>query len=475
MCRETRRPARRIRLSQSDDKFTNDETTFDQLMEQWAEGSIDANQQAAFLSRLKEHPEEMRRFVEANVRDQMLRDAARGLLLSDQVNEVTSSLHKPQRRSVKRIIAVVACLAACLLVALFLFQKSERGGAVIETFVSVASLYQTDSLLQNGDRLGNRTIEIQRGFIRLQFDDGVEVTLQGPARYELIGLGKTRLHAGLLTATVPPGAEGFQVSTPTADVVDLGTAFGIEIDAAGVPMVSVFDGEVEVTPANRGDKQLVQEGETVRVNQLHEIETSSFDAVAFEKVWPVASGVFGSTGAFRFATHWPRPMGLVQSDTEIFVLPEGYAQLLNKPLGVNITAPGKVRVAAELSPADIPAGTRVKSFILQFKPLDLRDDRATPPNQPNPDELARIVGEITFDRPVLGLIVVGDDLRASDGRFSKRGGQFPQKGRALELSGTPRDDTVTLSEDRRTVKLDLAAHGAFGDQVRVIVDQSLKN
>ncbi len=278
-----------------------------------------------------------------------------------------------------------------------------------------------------------------------------------------------------MTATVPSGAEGFQVSTPTANVVDLGTAFGIEIDAKGIPVVSVFDGKVEVTPAGKQDKRLVQEGEAVRVNQRHEIEASPFDAVTFEKVWPVASGVAGSTGAFRFAPHWPRPMGLVQSDTDIFVLPEGYAQLLNKPLGVNITEPGKVRVAAELSPADIPAWTRVKSFLLQFKPLDLRDVHATPPNQPNSDELARIVGEITFDRPVLGLIVIGDDLRASDGLFSKRGGQFPQKGRALELSGTPRDDTVTLSEDRRTVKLDLAAHGAFGDQVRVIVDQSLKN
>ncbi len=173
-------------MSQRDDQFTNDETPFDHLMEQWLESSIDADQQAELLSRLKEHPEELRRFVEANVRDQMLRDAARGLILVDKVKEVTSSLHQPQRRSLKRIITVVASLAACLLVTLFLFQKSERREAAIETFVSVVSLYQTDSLLQNGDRLGSRTIEIQRGFIHLQFDDGVEVTLQGPARYELV-------------------------------------------------------------------------------------------------------------------------------------------------------------------------------------------------------------------------------------------------------------------------------------------------
>lgn len=462
-------------MSQPDDKLPADGAPFDRLMEQWLENSLDADQQAELSKWLQNHPEQMRRFVEANVCEQMLCDAARGLLLSDQVHELTPSLNKPPHWSTKRIVMVAASVAASLMIALFLFQKSERGGPAIEPFASVAAIDQTDSALRNGDRLGNTTIEIQRGLIRLQFDDGVEVTLQGPARYELIGPGKTRLHSGLLTATVPPGAEGFQVSTPTAEVVDLGTAFGIEIDSEGIPVVSVFDGEVEVTPGDSGAGHLVQEGEAVRVTQRHEIQAARFDAAVFEKVWPVASGVSGSTGAFRFAPDWPRPMGLVQSNTDVFVLPEGYARILSEPLRVNVSSPGKVRVAADLTPAEIAAGKRVKSFLLQFRPLDQRDEGGPPQTQPNPNELKRIVGEITFNRPVLGLIVVGDDLRTSDGLFSKRGGQFPQKGRALELSGTPRDDTVTLSDDRRTVKLDLAAFGIFGDQVRVIVDQSLEN
>lgn len=460
-------------MSQPEDKVPDGGSPVDRLIDRWLENSLGADEQAELSKWLKDHPEQMRRFVEANVREQQLRDVARGLLLSDQVHELTPSLNKPQGRSAMRIVVVASSVAACLVVALILSPENERGGKKIAPFVSVAAIDQTDSVLQNGERLGNRTIEIQQGFIRLLFDDGVEVTLQGPARYELIGPGKTRLHAGLLTATVPPGAEGFQVSTPTAEVVDLGTAFGIEIDSEGISVVSVFDGKVEVAPADNGDRRLVQEGEAVRVTQLHEIQPAKFDAVAFEKVWPVASGISGSSGAFRLAPPWPRRMGLVQSNTDIFVLPEGYARMLSEPLRVNVTSPGKSRVAADLSPADVPAGTRVKSFLLQFRPLDPGGEGEPPTTQPNPEELKRIVGEITFNRPVLGLIVVGDDLRASDGLFSERGGQFPQKGRALELSGTPRDDTITLSEDRHTVTLDLAAFGIFGDHVRVIVDQSL--
>ncbi len=449
------------------------------LIDQWLEGSLDAARHDELTTWLQENPEQMRRFVEANVRHQLLCDVARAALVEDEVHEVASISQKRPRRSTARIVAW-ASLAACLLIAGGWMLKT--GGRIqpIAPFLSVAMIQGANvSELKMGDRLGARTIEIAKGIVRLQFDDGVEVTLQGPANYELIAPGRTRLQTGLLTATVPPGAEGFKVLTPMAEVVDFGTAFGIELAGDGRTVVSVFDGEVEVTPTakgatkNMGDRRLVREGEAVRVTTSHEIQSSEFNPIVFVKIWPASSGIVESTGAFRFAPPWPRRMGLIQSDTDIFVLPEGYAATLEEPLALNVTSPGKCRVTDDFTPDELPPGTRVKSFLLQFNPINQRGGKPGPPaTRPDPDQLKRIVGDITFDRPVLGLIVQGDDLRASDDRFSVRGGQVPQKGRALELSGTPRDDVVELSEDRRTVKLDLAAFGSFSDQVRVIVDQS---
>ena len=459
------------------------------LIDRWLEGSLDTDQQHQLTAWLKQHPEDMQRFVEANVRHQMLSSVVRGVMVEEEVSDATSTaqiqesnaqIQKRRSGSSARIAAGVS-LAACLLVAAgWFFQAGDRV-EIVDSFLSVAMIQGTQAgQLKVGDRLGAQTISIADGLVRLQFDDGVEVTLQGPAGYELISPGRTRLHSGLLTATVPPGAEGFQVDTPTAAVVDLGTAFGIELDAEGFALVSVFDGEVQVTAssntgANNKDKtKRVREGEAVRVTSVAEVQSTKFDTVIYEKIWPVSSGIAGSTGAFRFAPPWPRPMGRIQSDTDIFVLPEGYPQTLAEPLAVNVSLPGQCRTAEDFTPRELPPGTRVKSFLLQFNPVDQRDGKSGPPGTaPDPNELKRIVGEITFDRPVLGLIVRGDDLRASDLRFSVRGGQVPQKGRALELSGTARDDIVTLGEDRRTVKLDLAAFGLFSDQVRVIVDQSL--
>lgn len=442
------------------------------MIERWLEGSLDVEQHEQLSAWLKEDPERMQQFVEANVRDQMLRQVVKGVLFADEVQAVTPMPVETPRRS--RAWLIAAIVAVCLGAIGWFPQFAPQLHPTIQ-FASVAAVQDAGGPLKVGDRLGAEFIEIDSGLVRLQFDDGVEVTLQGPARFELNALGKTRLHAGLLTATVPPGAEGFLVDTPTAQVVDLGTVFGVQLADDGVASVSVFDGEVEITPTNGTKTSLVQEGETVRIADNRKIESSAFDTTSYEKLWPVASGIARSSGAFRFAPPWPRRMGMVQSDSEIFVLPEGYAQTLQEPLFVNATSPGSFRVEADLADAELPAGSRVKSFLLQFKPVDRRPGKAGPPETPSsPGDLKRIVGEITFDQPVLGLIIRGDDLRASDGRFSLRGGQVPQKGRALELFGTPRDDMVSLSKDRRTVKLDLAAFGIFSDQVRVIVAHSIK-
>jgi len=385
---------------------------------------------------------------------------------------------------------IVAAMAACLLIAVGFawFRNGDHGGIaevaqanekIIATLVQSSDARWDGASINEGSPLHAQTLSLRSGLVRLEFASGVEVTLRGPAEYQVIDVGRTRLLSGLLTAIVPPGAEGFQVDTPTAEVIDLGTVFGIELDDVGGAKVSVFDGEVEVRPTSSPDKRLVQEGEAVRVINTSEVESSEFDGATFEKVWPVSSGIVGSTGAFRFAPQWPRRLRFVQSDSEVFVLPEGYAQTLDEPIAVNITTSGVFRTQADLTDVEIPAGTRVKCFLLQFNPIEqgngqgqFSTERPDTSNL-NPDDLKRVVGEITFDRPVLGLIVRGDDLRSSDGVFSERGGRIPQKGRALELYGTPRDDIISLSEDRRTVKLDLSAFGFFSDHVRVILDQPL--
>ncbi|MGI9470915.1 MAG: FecR family protein, partial [Rubripirellula sp.] len=183
--------------------------------------------------------------------------------------------------------------------------------------------------------------------------------------------------------------------------------------------------------------------------------------------WPTASGITGSTGAFRFVPPWPRRLSLIQSDTEILVLPEGYARELETPCPVDIAE-------SPLIESGIPTGRRVRSFLLQFNPLD-PPDRESFGSSEIGSRMRRIEGSITFDRPVIGLIVSTDTLTVTDEIFVLRRGPIQPFKRGLELSPPRTADVVSLSEDGHTLTLKLAVFNQFSDHVRVIVDASLSD
>ncbi|MEM6330309.1 MAG: FecR domain-containing protein [Planctomycetota bacterium] len=87
-------------------------------------------------------------------------------------------------------------------------------------------------------------IELDDGLVQLTFVDGAKVILQGPARFLPRSPQHADLQLGKLAAIVPEQARGYTVRTPTAEVVDLGTEFGIDVSQGGVTEVHVLDGDV---------------------------------------------------------------------------------------------------------------------------------------------------------------------------------------------------------------------------------------
>lgn len=309
-----------------------------------------------------------------------------------------------------------------------------------------------------GQRLDAGTIALQSGMLRLEFDSGVEVILQGPAEYEILSADRTKLRAGKLTATVPHGAEGFRVETPNAEVTDLGTAFGVELDEQGASRVTVFEGKVEVAEPGSPGSRLLREGEALRIEQGKGLQAVAFDEKPFERLFPVASGIESSTGAFRLLPPWRR-LRFVSSDEFIFMRPERHRVRLIEPLRVNISEPGRYVTEDQLTPADLPEGRWIRSVLIHQQP-----------EEPRVSNVRRMTGSITFDRPILGLIILHEELMASAGRFSPMpaGEQDPR--REVDLNGKAVGDVVTLSPDRRTLTVELASPLNSSDLIRVIVD-----
>ena len=92
-----------------------------------------------------------------------------------------------------------------------------------------------------------RCLDLESGLVKLIFADGSRVILEGPTRFRIDSQSSGFLEVGRLTSQVPKEAVGFRICTPVAEVVDLGTEFGVAVDEAGTTEVHVLRGEVKIT------------------------------------------------------------------------------------------------------------------------------------------------------------------------------------------------------------------------------------
>ncbi|HSI61666.1 MAG TPA: LamG-like jellyroll fold domain-containing protein, partial [Candidatus Saccharimonadia bacterium] len=89
---------------------------------------------------------------------------------------------------------------------------------------------------------------------------GASVTLEGRSELEIVSVNEAKCAHGQMRVHVPPHARGFKLTTPDAEVVDLGTEFGLKVSETGRAEVHVFDGEVEVLPNQATAKLSVKQG-----------------------------------------------------------------------------------------------------------------------------------------------------------------------------------------------------------------------
>lgn len=112
-------------------------------------------------------------------------------------------------------------------------------GLVDCQWLSGQQKFHFGSLLTSGER-----VELQEGLLQLTFDSGAKVIIQGPASFVPESAMEARLEQGKLSALVTESARGYTIKTPTAEVVDLGTEFAMEVEGNGATELHVLEGDV---------------------------------------------------------------------------------------------------------------------------------------------------------------------------------------------------------------------------------------
>lgn len=123
-----------------------------------------------------------------------------------------------------------------------------------------------------GDRL-----RLRDGSAVLTFDAGAQVTVFGPADFEITSATSIKCRRGRVTTLVDHRGRGFSIETPQAKVVDLGTQFGLQISEKGETEVVVFQGSIDLSYAPRADAidasgRRMQQGDGLLLKNSGEIE-----------------------------------------------------------------------------------------------------------------------------------------------------------------------------------------------------------
>lgn len=89
-------------------------------------------------------------------------------------------------------------------------------------------------------------IELTEGLVAFTTSAGADVLIQAPSVAVVLGPNRLELLSGKVTVRAEDLPNGFIVDTPTAQVVDLGTEFGVQVDAKAATYVAVYEGEVSL-------------------------------------------------------------------------------------------------------------------------------------------------------------------------------------------------------------------------------------
>lgn len=260
------------------------------LFVDYANGSISAEQIQALEAALREDPDMRREFIEYMNIDSALGDMAalseaelaefEKAKIDDGSRATAAGLSEvmagtdDRPSQTYRVVAVLGAVAATLLIAALLWfaNPGKNEQAPVATLVTdVDAVLLCDGQPCKGTELQVGKYQLDRGLLHLQFDDGVMVYVEAPARFDAISDKRVMLHSGRLSARVPPEGIGFTVETPEAEVIDFGTEFSVDVEG-GASEVHVFEGLVRVHPGASNQRDVsrsvdVQASQAVRITE----------------------------------------------------------------------------------------------------------------------------------------------------------------------------------------------------------------
>lgn len=438
-----------------------------ELSLRYSAGDLSLEELDRLESELVEKPELRKSFMESQMIEQGLCSLFEGVGVSEEL----AKDDKPERKKNRwGFLTPLVAAAAVILLGVMFFYKPANDKVIDGPLVSLEMGAQwLGENVNEGETLeAGREYQLRDGAVRLSFENGASVAIQGPARFQ-VPKDSTEADFILLDGDVVVRNEGgdrMNVATKDRLIVCENGAFGVQSDAQGRAKLCVLNGEVKVEDYNQRPA-LVTAGFAAPVESLPSGITlmSAKDRMPMQQSLLVACSVKSLAGVeLLYASDVKHQLVDRKANSLAYLLPENRVDL-SGVIPVSSLSGGVLKNNKLKKQQEYQCVEPLQSYLLHMNP-ETRVQAEGP---------RRYRGSITFEKPVVALIASKELLDETEWIFASFPDSYPPyRGRGLEAHhgwdrsfGAEKSDVVSLSDDGKTLNFDVLV-GSGIDQVRIL-------
>lgn len=373
--------------------------------------------------------------------------------------------------------------AAAITVGFFFLFSGPGSGVATIVHATEDARWEAGSAPESGGDLKAGRYQLESGVVALKFRNGAEMTIEGPAEFEVGADNQAFVHSGIAMLdqkSVSPapaapgdsgggissksGSGGFTLGSPGLNLVETYDTVGIDARRATSTEAVVFNGGAEICLPTTGPCRNLYQYEAVRLDLKHDkLFDVPYNPKVFARSWEILAGVERNTGSVRIELPGSLPERDRSGGNEVQVFVEKDRFVPDREIEVDTLDPGHFAAAGSPS-IGRPLGEsgELRSYLVQLWPG--QEKAGAKPTLP-------LEASVTFAHEVVGVIFSSERLEKSDSMVGTEVTQLDSSlNRGLDVSGAAQD-SILLSDDRRTVNFRLhsgANHDEL-DHVRILV------
>ncbi len=362
------------------------------------------------------------------------------------------------RRTFLQMGAVAAALALGSFFGVKMMLRSVSVEPVLASIVKTSSGVIWSGATAPGEdgTIKSGLYHLSSGVVSMRMASGGELTVEGPAVFEVGDDASAFVHEGIALARVSSTDLGISLRSKGLSVSEAARLIGIDARSEAATEAIVFDGDGGVCLSEGGTCRELSEFEAVKVDHLRErFVDVPYNPRAFSNAWALLSGVEHNLGSVRIEMPGAEISSRRGEEGEVRVYVENESFRPAHGLEVDQVVVGEFSVAEANPGQHLQAKGELRSYLLQLWPGE-------------EDGAGGMETSLTFDHPVVGVIYSSDRLVSSDssvGSPISHAGDRENGHRGMD-SG---NDEILLSQDRHTLNLRFKGGGARAEQVRVLV------